>query len=130
MFKSLRYLKPPQGYTFILLLGCVVSCLGVTLRDSKGGLGLGSGGSRGGISRGVGGSRIGIPWLFRTLPATPELYSAKASKVQRLLIGFRRSSRFAHAFAGAAQAAVGQALAPVSRDLFRGYLRQQARWPR
>ena len=67
MFKSPRYLKPPQGYTFILLLGCVVSCLGVTLRDSKGGLGLGSGGSRGGISRGVGGSRIGIPWLFRTL---------------------------------------------------------------
>ena len=27
-------------------------------------------------------------------PATPELYSAKASKVQRLLIGFRRSTRF------------------------------------
>ena len=26
-------------------------------------------------------------------PATPELYSAKASKVQRLLIGFRRSTR-------------------------------------
>jgi hypothetical protein len=56
-------------------------------------------------------------------PATPELYSAKASKVQRLLIGFRRSSRFPHAFAGAAQTAVVQVQAPVSRDLFRGYLR-------
>ena len=49
-------------------------------------------------------------------PATPELYSAKASKVQRLLIGFRRSSRFPHAFAGAAQTAVVQVQAPVSRD--------------
>jgi hypothetical protein len=56
-------------------------------------------------------------------PATPELYSAKASKVQRLLIGFRRSSRFPHAFAGAAQTAVVQVQAPVSRDLFHGYLR-------
>ena len=58
-------------------------------------------------------------------PATPELYSAKASKVQRLLIasGFRLSSRFAHAFAGAAQTAVVQVQAPVSRDLFHGYLR-------
>ncbi len=56
-------------------------------------------------------------------PATPELNSAKASKVQRLLIGFRRSSRFPHAFAGAAQTAVVQVQAPVSRDLFHGYLR-------
>ncbi len=56
-------------------------------------------------------------------PATPELFSAKASKVQRLLIGFRRSSRFPHAIAGAAQTAVVQVQAPVSRDLFRGYLR-------
>ena len=56
-------------------------------------------------------------------PATPELYSAKASKVQRLLIGFRRSSRFPHAFAGAAQTAVVQVQALVSRDLFHGYLR-------
>ncbi len=58
-------------------------------------------------------------------PATPELYSAKASnlKVQRLLIGFRRSSRFPHAFAGAAQTAVVQVQAPVSRDLLHGYLR-------
>ena len=48
-------------------------------------------------------------------PASPELYSAKASKVQRLLIGFRRSSRFPHAFAGAAQTAVIQVQAPVSR---------------
>jgi hypothetical protein len=56
-------------------------------------------------------------------PATPELYSAKASKVQRLLIGFRLSSRFAHAFAGAAQTAVVQVQAPVSRDLFHDYLR-------
>ena len=67
-------------------------------------------------------------------PATPELYSAKASKVQRLLIGLRRFklSRFAHAFAGAAQTAVVQVQAPVSRDfkLFRGYLREQARWSR
>jgi hypothetical protein len=58
-------------------------------------------------------------------PATPELYSAKASKVQRLRIGFRRSSRFAHAFAEAAQMAVVQVQARVPRDLFRGYLRQQ-----
>ncbi len=56
-------------------------------------------------------------------PATPELYSAKASKVQRLLIGFRRSSRFPRAFAGAAQTAVVQVQAPVSPDLFHGYLR-------
>jgi hypothetical protein len=46
-------------------------------------------------------------------PATPELYSAKASKVQRLLIGFRRSSRFPHAFAGAAQTAAVTVLVGV-----------------
>jgi hypothetical protein len=56
--------------------------------------------------------------------ATAELYSAKISKGQRLVSGFRLLSHFLHYFAG-----VMQPQLPIRRKFCRGYLSYQARRP-
>ena len=61
--------------------------------------------------------------------ATAELYSAKISKGQRLVSGFRLLNHFLHDFAGAPQYAVIQAQVPIRRKFCRGYLSYQARRP-
>jgi hypothetical protein len=61
--------------------------------------------------------------------ATSELYSAKISKGQRLVSGFRLLSHFLHYIAGAPQFAVMQPQLPIRRKFCRGYLSYQARRP-
>ena len=66
--------------------------------------------------------------------ATAELYPAKTSKGQRLVLlvsGFRLPvlNRFLHDLAGARQFAVRQPQLPIRREFCRGYLSYQAQRP-